>query len=276
MKKKKTGKKIAKRGNTAMQNLSWKERAAAKAKDAEANLASSASNKISTRNGDLTYGGAEIEYPFMCVVLGIGRWKQYFEGKFNPDSPTPAGCFAIGTGLDNTSLADMIPSENSPVVQNEDCVSCSHNEFGPNNEAKECRDSILLAVVDANDLDNLEAAEVMMLSVPPTSMANFNAFNKKCIKIHECPTYGVICAITQGTGRSGSWTLEFAVEDLLTEDDFELETLVALEGLAEEAAGTVLEEPDVSNYDAMIKAAKGSGGHRKKKAVSKKKRGRKS
>jgi len=271
---KKSSKKLSvvKKGKNLIKHESFAKRISAAVKAEAERVGGEGGNRISTRNGELAIGGVKIPYPFQCVVLDFARWKNYFEVDFDPDNPAPAGCFSVISTNAAAAVKDMIPSPNSPAIQAKTCGECERNVFGAGGQAKECRDSILVRLIDADDLDNMESAEPLLLSIPPTSMASFNSFHRKCIKVHETPLYGVVCTITKGEHKSGGWTLEFTAEDVISLDDYEEGNLDLLISLVDDSADTCLEEPDVSNYDEMIRKQR-KPRKRGRKKVSKKKRG---
>jgi len=277
-KKKAPGKAVATRstGTALGKPGSWRDKLKQAAADETAKLASSATNRIGTRNGELKYNNATIPYPFYCVILAYGRHRSYFAADFDSNNPVPPACFSIAASGATADLMEMQPSSNSPDKQADHCDGCKWNEFGTakRGEGKACKDSYELALISADDLNSIDAAEVMMLSLPPTSLASFNAFHKKLTKGLEVPVYGVIACITKGVhAASGSWTIELAIESEITEDDYDFDVLEGLIELVESHAGDPLEEPDVSNYAAAMKAA-GRGARAVKKTTRKKRGGR--
>ena len=270
--KKKTSKAVTKRGSRAVSTGNWQDRMSAAAKDEAARLGGDGGNKISTRNGELAVGGVKLNYPFNCVILNFARWRNYFEVPFDGENPAPACCWSVSESCARADVLAMVPSENAFIPQADACEGCPHNEF-VDGGGKECRDSVLVQLIDADDLEDIDSAEPLLLSIPPTSLTNFNGFTKKCNKVHEVPTYGVICSINKGEhAKSGGWTLEFTAEELISDDEYSEETLDGLLQLVDSSAEAVVQEPDMTleQYQEAIGGQRKRG---KKKRVAKKKRG---
>lgn len=132
--------------------------------------------------------GPELE----VVVLGFTSANLFYEGNFNPSAPQPPGCFAIGL-----NPTEMVPSENSPNKQSDSCSVCPMNQFGSDpggGKGKACKNTRLLAMMaaDADDPD----APIAILSVPPTSIKNFDAFAQSVLSKFRKPPIGVVAKIT--------------------------------------------------------------------------------
>lgn len=104
---------------------------------------------------------AAIEERYLDVVIVNAAAKisrTYYEGAFNPESPTPPACWSADGEKPDASIK---------VPQAPTCASCSQNIKGSGNgESKACRFSQRLAVVLANDMEG----DVLQLTLPATSI----------------------------------------------------------------------------------------------------------
>lgn len=98
-----------------------------------------------------------------------GMSKTYYAGKFDPNNPSPPDCYS------NTGDKPAADAKSPQAVS---CAKCKHNVFGSKinelgNKAKACSDSKRLAVASPTALD-----EPLLLSIPPASFQNYDAFVK--------------------------------------------------------------------------------------------------
>lgn len=104
---------------------------------------------------------AAIEERYLDVVIVNAAAKisrTYYEGAFNPESPTPPACWSADGEKPDASIG---------VPQAPTCASCPQNIKGSGNgESKACRFSQRLAVVLANDMEG----DVLQLTLPATSI----------------------------------------------------------------------------------------------------------
>lgn len=150
-----------------------------------------ASNMLSIKGGTFTYRKADLGDSLEVVVLGF-TFKNMWYGDvpFDPDNQSIPSCYAI-----NAIMEDLAPHPSAPEIQHDDCGTCPQNEFGTDirGKGKSCRNTRLLAVVAVSDLDNPpEDIEVVLLSVPPGSITNFDKYAKGLHKVMRRPLKGVI------------------------------------------------------------------------------------
>lgn len=135
-------------------------------------------NQFSVRNGQLKWKGADVQDSQMdVIILDVGLENSYYEDTFDPDNPKPPTCFALGYDVD-----EMAPHDNSAEKQNENCGTCQWNKFGSaaQGKGKACKNIRRAILIPANTSDDLTTdaimgAELGVLKVPVTSVANLNA-----------------------------------------------------------------------------------------------------
>lgn len=198
-------------------------------------------NFISIKGGSFTYQGADIGEEMEVVIVDFANENSYYDGPYNPDEPSSPACWSVS----KDKSIDMVPSQDSPKLQCEDCASCWANEYGSadTGRGKACKNSIRLAVVSQDDFDNLDAAEVAFIRVPPTSTKNFNKMSNGVRKVHKRPMYGIISRIKFDDNADYETLLFEPVEPI--GDPAVIMGLKELRGRIED---DILMEPDPSNY----------------------------
>jgi hypothetical protein len=150
-------------------------------------VAAPSSNGISIRNKQFKLpDGRILDGPIEVVILDFVSKNLHYTGRFDSQNPSPPKCFAIGR-----VITDMKPSANSPDVQSDSCNGCPMNEFGSDGAAKACKNTRLLAVVEADVPD----APIMTLSVPPKSLKAFDGYVSKVASLLKRTPYGVVTRI---------------------------------------------------------------------------------
>ena len=122
------------------------------------------------------------------VILDFMTHNLMFQGRFNPKNPSPPVCFAIGKEI-NT----MVPSDNSPDKQSDDCTSCPMNQFGSNGNGKACKNTRVLAVVAPNAE---EGSPIMTLSVAPMGLKDYDKYVNDVARRFNLPPVGVLTEIS--------------------------------------------------------------------------------
>lgn len=154
--------------------------------------------------------GAKIASPLNVIALSsafdYGWYANPFDGM---DSHASPDCFAIGREL------PLRPHASAPNPQSDLCTSCPHDKFetAENGRGKACRQRVRLALMTADDAD-----QIAFLRMPPTSIGNWAAFVRQ-MKAQGLPPYAAVCAI--GFNATASYPkLTFTISRLLeTEAD---------------------------------------------------------
>jgi len=143
---------------------------------------------IKTRGKVFTFPDDHQEKAFFGVIVDHVATNTYYKDAYNPNDIQPPVCFAIG--LDPRKL---VPSENAPEIQSENCAECPLNQWGSDGKGKACKNGRLLAIL-APDA-TAETAPVF-LRVPPTSVRKYDSYVSKIAQMHEKPPVGVITEIS--------------------------------------------------------------------------------
>ena len=142
-------------------------------------------NKIRVEaNGDFVLpDGANLGPEIQVVVLDFVSRNNFYTVAYNPNSPAPPDCYAIGplaSAGDPNGIAGMAPENDSPAIQNPDCATCPLNQFGSGNggRSKACQNRRLMAVLLV-DPDNPEAhnapdATIYTLDLSPSNIKSFD------------------------------------------------------------------------------------------------------
>jgi hypothetical protein len=166
----------------------WKaelEKYAAKTMKMEENVAGG--NRISTRNGVLSYHGSELK-EIHCVILTALVENAYYEGTYDPGAPRAPVCFAFSEDGE-----DMEPHENSHAKQNDTCDGCEKNEWGSADRGrgkacKNIRRVALLSISDNPTPEEINDAEIATISIPVTSVAAYSGHVKQ-IALNGMPPF---------------------------------------------------------------------------------------
>ena len=176
------------------------------------------------------------------VVIDFLSTNLYYDRPFNRDKPVPPACFAIG---EEPSL--LAPSPNSPARQADSCSVCPLNQFGTalTGSGKACKNTRLLAVVPVTDLEKpAEEANILILSVPPTSLKEFDGYVSKLASRFKTIPLGAITKITT------DMSVDYAAPRFDIISKLDEMSLVKAFGLKEEARKRLEAEPDVKDYEA--------------------------
>jgi hypothetical protein len=186
--------------------------------------------------------GTKTRESLQLVVVDFVSRNEYYEGAYNKDDITPPNCFAI-----HPEPKQLVPSDNSPDKQCDDCASCPMNQFGsaPTGAGKACKNTRVLAVMPPDADDD---TEIWTLKVSPTAIKAFDGFVAGVNRAFQLPPVGVV--VTVGfSGAKDFPSLEFT--------DPQLNENVAIHfGRQDEAREMLMREPDVSSFGAEKPAAK--------------------
>ena len=104
---------------------------------------------------------------FTAVILDFINVHEFYEGRYDPKVIRPPVCAAKGEDPKN-----MVPYDESPKPQADNCNECPMNQFGSEGKGKACKNGIWLAVVPADDL----TSEPLMVKLAPTSTMPFRKY----------------------------------------------------------------------------------------------------
>lgn len=190
----------------------------------DARSATSSGGKwVSTAGAIFSIDGNEVGQTLEVIIIDAVRENQYFTAAYDPENPAPPVCFAFGRGD-----AAMVPHNDTPDPQAKTCATCPKNVFGSAGEGrkgKACKNTMRLALISADDMDDVENAEVRLLKVSPTNLANYAKFIEKLktpeLKLGKNPHPArVVCRLTVRPSRSTQISLDFDINTVI--DDAEV------------------------------------------------------
>jgi len=121
--------------------------------------------------------GERNDGPLRCIILDWRYVYSYFPNAFDEANIKPPICSAKGK-----AEAELSPSERSDEPQNEDCPTCTQNQFGSkfpndkNNHAKACKNEILIALI--KDEKPNSSTTPLLIKLTPGAITNFRNFVK--------------------------------------------------------------------------------------------------
>ncbi len=196
---------------------------------------------ISIKGNSFTYQGTDLGEEMEVVILDFINEHSYYDAPYVQDNPGAPACWA----LSKNKPIDMAPSKNSVKKQSENCAGCWANEFGSASTGvgKACRNSRKLALISVSDLSDLKNAEVVFLSVPPTSLKSFDRMSNSIHKIYKRPLYGLVSEIKFDETSDFEKLIFNAVKPI--EDG---KILTELRALKESTLSSLSTEPDPTGY----------------------------
>lgn len=128
---------------------------------------------IAVKGKKFQWRGTELDAPVGVVVVSYAHENAYYDGVFDPDNPQPPACCAIGI----VRSEELVPLEESPKVQAEQCFGCEHNEFGSDarGRGKRCKNQYRVALLPSDD----PTGDLAFIRVSPTGLKQFESFIRK-------------------------------------------------------------------------------------------------
>src|SRR6188768_2472611 len=134
---------------------------------------------MSLKSGQMTISGESVpNNEIECIIVASASENSYFKDRYDPDVKSNPTCYALGEGRNE----DLIPYPDSAAVQNPYCFNsekdqCPMFAWGsdPNGgRGKACKERRRLAFIPADG-----SAEMVMLSIPPTSIKNWSNYARE-------------------------------------------------------------------------------------------------
>lgn len=176
--------------------------------------------------------GTKVDGPLDLVVVDFVSRNTFYEGAYDPNNISPPACFAI-----HPEPKQMVPSDNSPAKQSDDCASCPMNQFGSAGKGKACKNSRVLAVLPPDaDADT----PMWLLQVSPTALKGFDGYVGSVARTFQMPPIAVVTSVDFNPNETYA-SLTFG-------DPRPNENLAVHFARQAEAKELLLAEPDVSGY----------------------------
>lgn len=185
--------------------------------------------------------GTTSEGPLDLVIVEFMSRNTFYEGAYDPKNISPPACFAIGP-----NPKKLVPSDNSPAKQSDECSGCPMNQFGSDGDGKACKNTRMLAVLPP-DAD--EDTPIWTLSVSPSAIKAFDGYVNTIAAKFNVPPVGVITTVEFDPSVSYA-KLRFS-------DPRPNPQVVEMFSRQDEARAMLTVEPDVSSYVPPKKAAGG-------------------
>lgn len=200
--------------------VKWDEELARYAQQAEKTEShvGSAGNYISTKGGRFSYQGTEMPSDTIrVIVVDHVICNSFYQGRYDPDNPSSPVCYALGREED-----ELQPHEQAEEPQHEDCDSCPMNQYGSADvgRGKACKNGRRLALILADDMDDIGSAELAYLNIPPTSLKAWAGFVKSVAQTMKRPPFGVVTDITLEDDDKDQFHIAFSVVEKI--DDTEV------------------------------------------------------
>jgi hypothetical protein len=187
--------------------VSWEEQMKA---DARSQLANErpAMSFMSLKSGVMSIGDNAVEGNELdCIIVASVSENQWFKDRYDPNVRSNPTCYAIGEGKSDT----LTPYAESEAKQAESCGDCDKFQWGsdPNGgRGKACKERRKLALIPAD-----MSAEVLLLSIPPTSLKNWANHVAKVVATTGMSTLGVISKIKVAPNAKNQFEVQFTIVD---------------------------------------------------------------
>ena len=151
------------------------------------------------------------------VVLETMDANLHYAGEYDSDNPAPPSCYAFGNDWDSPD-AGMQPHAKVDEPVSAACDGCPNNEFGSaeKGRGKACKNTKLVACILADDIDNIDAAEIRILRMPVTSVRNWSSYAREALATRlELPPFAVVTRIQGKPHPKNQLEVQFSfVEEL--------------------------------------------------------------
>jgi hypothetical protein len=164
---------------------------------------------FSIRGGILSFQDAPIPGNKIAVIIAASMFENvFYEGDYNPESPTPPTCFAFAKEEDELSPHKSVIEKEQ--AQHEECAGCPMNAWGTADKGrgKACRNTRRLALLPAGTLtpagafkayeeeEHFSKAAMGALKLPVTSVKGYATFVKQVSGALKRPPFGIFSMMT--------------------------------------------------------------------------------
>ena len=181
---------------------------------------------------------------FKGIIIDFVSFNAYYEGKYDSNNIVPPNCFALG----NVKNDELVPSDTSPDLQDEgkNCRGCWANAFksADNGSGKACKQSVKLAILT-------DSGELHRLGISSTGLKAFGIYVRDVADAFGVPPYGVMTTFVFDEGSE--YASVRCIDPIQLDDD----QLGYAFSKRQEALDMLMVEPDVSEFEAKVVAARG-------------------
>lgn len=165
--------------------------------------------RIVGKDGTFYLGEQVLPSPLEVIVVAEAHLNVWYEEAYDPDSPSPPGCFALapalqrgpdGANVDGTGEEALRAHATSPKMQggpkDHDCAGCEMNKFGSAEvgRGKACANTRALAVVMKDDpaFGSKQPLTWAQMTLSPTGLSPWGKFVKGLSSIENRPPHGCV------------------------------------------------------------------------------------
>lgn len=198
-----------------------------------------------------SFVGVILESAFLNAL-----YQEKLDGKkYDPDNSQPPICFSVSVDAEN----GLKPHANSSKPQAGNCEECPQNKWGsdPEGKGKMCGNRRRMAVILIEEGQDLSADNVVVLTLPPTSIGNWKKYYQGLLAIHNTKPCGAITRVYFDAENPKGSALPIAfefIDKLRTIDQYRL--VSSLMASAREMVGQVWPKAETG---AVASAKAGSG-----------------
>lgn len=176
---------------------------------------------LSTKSGVLTYRGNPIANNSLdCVILAGPIERLYYDSRYDPTKIVGPKCFAIAT-----VATGMGPSAVVSDPMRKECEGCPCNEWGSaanGGKGKACRETRRLLLLPADSIASpaaVQAAEVVVLRPPVTSIRAYTTYIQTVAATLRRPSLGVVTTIAVVPDAKTQFKVTFTMKSVVQDAD---------------------------------------------------------
>ena len=187
------------------------------------------------------------------VIVDFIARSRYYVGEFDKDDVVPPNCFAI----DFVTHDALVPSDNSPDKQHDDCRSCPMAQWGSakngTGKGKACKNEYVLALLAPSG-----EGPLMTLTLSATALKPFDKYVRDLSRDFKAAPYAFLTEFYMDE------TVDYSSVRCGSPEDIRKTDLFAIAYSRRDEARALLEkEPDVSEFEekvaSKLKAPKKAG-----------------
>ena len=172
---------------------------------------------LSTKSGMLTYRGNPVANNSLdCVILAGPVERLYYDSRYDPTKIVGPKCFAIAT-----TATGMGPSAAVADPMHKECEGCPQNEWGSasnGGKGKACRETRRLLLLPADSIASpsaVQAAEVVALRPPVTSIRAYTTYIQTIAATLRRPSLGVVTTIAVVPDAKTQFKVTFTMKSVV-------------------------------------------------------------
>lgn len=192
---------------------------------------------IDSKTGNIMApGDVNLGTEVKIIVVDYCSANRFYPGQYDPSNIVPPVCFSFGR-----EIGEMVPEEEAPEPQHENCKKCPHNQWGSAGRGKACKNTRELAIVLADELEDPDyEPELFHFSVSPASIKHFD---NAAIQVNNLLEGHVIKAVMTLRSVPVKNYFEAQFSNITANPD-----LTRVFHLMDDAPELIARTPDLTNY----------------------------